>query len=175
MWRHVLARAHPDQGGNHELFVWLTSVREHLLGGAGQGPSGARRAGERPHGYEAGWDRPAGRGSFGETSGGPTPERIPFETAASFSELTARALALAESVGEPFGAVLALLGDCLEAPPSETVLYRQQQRGCSYKQLAAIAYRVGMSKQQRVQLYRIAERVPLATRHAGHILGRLSK
>jgi hypothetical protein len=29
MWRRILARAHPDSGGDHELFVWIQNVREH--------------------------------------------------------------------------------------------------------------------------------------------------
>jgi len=169
MWRLALARAHPDHGGSDQLFVWLTSVREHLLGGAEQDSFGARRADERPHGYEASWDRHAGRRS----SGGSTAEPIPFEKAASFSELTARALALAETAGEPYRSLLLLLGDCVEAPPSETVLYRQQERGATYRSLAALAYRAGLSKKERIGLYEVGWAVPLAQRHVGHILARL--
>jgi len=28
MWRRLLARAHPDTGGTHELFIWAGTVRE---------------------------------------------------------------------------------------------------------------------------------------------------
>jgi hypothetical protein len=78
-------------------------------------------------------------------------------------------------VGEPYAGVLRLLEDCVEASPYDTVLYRQQRSGATYKQLAAIAHRAGMSKQERIEFYRIGEFIPLTSRHAGHILARLSR
>lgn len=29
MWRKLLAKVHPDAGGEHELFIWADQVREH--------------------------------------------------------------------------------------------------------------------------------------------------
>lgn len=26
MWRKLLARAHPDAGGDHELFIWVCNL-----------------------------------------------------------------------------------------------------------------------------------------------------
>lgn len=40
MWRLLLARLHPDAGGDHELFTFACAVKEELLG--------ADRAGEPP-------------------------------------------------------------------------------------------------------------------------------
>jgi hypothetical protein len=76
---------------------------------------------------------------------------------------------------EPYRRLLELLADCSEAPPSDTVLYRQQNQGATYRSVAAIAYRVGMSKQERLVWYKIAERVPLAQRHVGHIIRRVGE
>jgi len=79
---------------------------------------------------------------------------------------------MAEKVGGIHGALLEMLEDC-EAPPLTTGAW--QQRGASYKSLAAIGYRVGMTKVERGRWYRIAEAVPLSQRHAGHILNELQK
>lgn len=47
--------------------------------------------------------------------------------------------------------------------------------GASYKQSAAVAYKAGMSKEPRVEWYRIAGSIPLSMRHAGHVLSRLQE
>jgi hypothetical protein len=107
-------------------------------------------------------------------SGASQAERIPYDKSESFSELTARALALAETAGEPYVGVLRLLEECVQAPPFETALYRQQQQiGASYRQLARIAHESGMSYSERIAWYCVCEGVPLAMRHAAHILSRL--
>jgi hypothetical protein len=79
---------------------------------------------------------------------------------------------MAEEVGGVYGALLEMLADC-EAPPSTTGAW--EQRGASYKKLAAIGHMVGMTKPERGRWYRVAESVPLSDRHAGHILGRLKR
>jgi hypothetical protein len=28
MWRRLISRAHPDAGGDHELFIWTGAVRD---------------------------------------------------------------------------------------------------------------------------------------------------
>jgi hypothetical protein len=28
MWKRLIGRAHPDAGGEHELFIWAVSVRD---------------------------------------------------------------------------------------------------------------------------------------------------
>jgi len=79
---------------------------------------------------------------------------------------------MAEEVGGVCGSLLEMLADC-EVLPSATG--EREQRGASYKKLAAIGHMVGMTKAERGRWYRIAEAVPLSDRHAGHILGRLKK
>lgn len=54
MWRLLLARLHPDSGGDHELFLFACSLMEGVYGG----PGGSRQD-------------PAGRdGSFSTWRGG---------------------------------------------------------------------------------------------------------
>jgi hypothetical protein len=77
-----------------------------------------------------------------------------------------------EKVSGIHGTLLEMLEDC-EAPPLTTGAW--QQRGASYKSLAAIGHTVGMTKAERGRWYRIAEAVPLSQRHAGHILNELQK
>ena len=100
--------------------------------------------------------------------------RVPYppgETS-DFAALTAKAVTMAEKVGGIHGTLLEMLEDC-EAPPLTTGAW--QQRGASYKWLAAIGHRVGMTQAERSRWYRIAEAVPLSQRHAGHILRELQR
>jgi len=103
------------------------------------------------------------------------PFEAAFDKAASFSDLTAQAVSQADQVGEPYARVLRALADCHEAGQGDSVLYRQQHQGATYKSLAAIAYRAGMTKEERVRWYRVCESIPLAQRHAGHILSKLQR
>jgi len=56
MWRQLLAKLHPDAGGDHELFLFACAVKEGVSGGRrlGRKPTvsrdGERRA-ERPTEY----------------------------------------------------------------------------------------------------------------------------
>jgi hypothetical protein len=101
---------------------------------------------------------------------------VPFSGFEDFEALTSRALAMASAQGsEPdvYAHLLRLLADCY--PAHEGLLYDQQCRGASYRSLAAIGHRVGMTKQERGHWYRISEEIPLTQRHAGHILSRLAR
>jgi hypothetical protein len=80
---------------------------------------------------------------------------------------------MAAAVAEPYGYLLRQVADC--EPAEDEPLRDQQRRGASFKSLAAIGHRVGMTKAERVQWYRIAEAIPLSQRHAGHILSRLKR
>jgi hypothetical protein len=168
MWRKLLAKVHPDANGDHELFIWTMHLRDEVCrsGVATVPPSGTgSREGARP--------QPPPSPSPPK----PSPDRIPFDRdpPLGFSELTARALAMAD-FGETlplYADLLRLLVDCEEAYSGP--LYDQQKRGASYKQLAAIAYKVGMSKERRIGWYRLAESIPLSMRHAGHILKELAE
>ncbi len=151
MWRRLVARTHPDAGGDHELFIWTGALRDLVCVGERTSPTR---------------DTPA------DPRTSEDPARVPFDPSADFSKLTRRAVAMAEEVGGVYGALLEQLSDC-EPPPMQTGAW--EQRGASYKKLAAVGHMVGMTKAERSRWYRIAEDVPLSDRHAGHILGRLKR
>jgi hypothetical protein len=150
MWRRLVSRAHPDAGGGHDLFIWTVAVRDVVCG------------------------KVASAGHFSEPRPAEEPARVPFDPATEFSQLTARALALAEDVGGVYGSLLEMLADC-EPPHMASPGVAWEQRGASYKKLAAIGHTVGMTKEERVGWYRVAEAVPLSDRHAGHILSKLQR
>jgi hypothetical protein len=160
MWRRLVGRAHPDAGGDHDLFIWSMSVRDAVCSG-GLGAETPRRV-DQDH-----------RSRRREGSATGTADRVPFDQLADFGVLTDRALSMAESVAEPYSFLLRQVTDCypVEWSPS----HDQQHRGATYKTLAAIGHMVGMSKAERVQWYRIAEAVPLTQRHGGHIISRLKR
>ena len=155
MWRRALARLHPDAGGSHDLFIWAGAVRDVVCGAVSPGAE----------------DRPSRRR---EAPTDEDPARVPYppEETSDFAALTAKAMAMAREIGGVHGALLGMLSGC-EAPPLTTGAW--EQRGASYKSLAAIGHRAGMTKAERVQWYRVAESIPLSQRHAGHILGKLQK
>lgn len=74
-------------------------------------------------------------------------DRVPFEPEEDFDDLTYRALLTARGVPEKYAHLLRLLKDCEEA--HQGALVREQQRGASYKRLAAIGHRVGMARRDR--------------------------
>lgn len=125
MWRRILSRAHPDAGGDHDLFIWTGAVKDLVCGELHVEAATPPRSPEpRPAD-----DKP----------------RVPYPTGAdSFEEITATALQMARE-GAPYGEVLSLLVDCR---PLEHLAY-EQERGASYKRLAAIAHLWGMSKPER--------------------------
>jgi len=148
MWRRLVARAHPDAGGDHELFIWTWAVRDVVCGLSLRGAANPEAA-----------DNPSRRR---ETSTPDEPARVPFDIGRDFAALTGRAL----EYGGEFAPVLNLLRDCW---PVEGLAH-EQRRGATYKKLAAIGHAWGMTKAERVRWYRVAEGIPLSDRHAGHIL-----
>lgn len=84
-----------------------------------------------------------------------------------------RVVTLVDELEYPYHALLRLLANSV--PATHGRLQLQERRGATYRQLAAIAYTVGMSYSERLEWYRVAESVPLSQRHAGHILARLKK
>ncbi len=155
MWRRLKARAHPDTGGDHELFVWTGNVEEVVCGGHTQPQNAPKRESDQ-RSYQ------------------PTKEelaRIPYPAGTNFREATKRALQRASSKPDGYGQLLSLLEDCF---PRDH-LWREQERGASYKRLAAIGHMVGMDTAARSRWYRIAESIPLSDRHAGHIIKRLKE
>lgn len=161
MWRRLLARAHPDTGGTHELFIWAGTVREVVCDFSLRSEAGTI---PQPD------DHPSRRREASTLSAG---DRVPFDEDAFHQVLTDRAIVMVEAVAEPYGYLLRQLADCY--PAEEGSLYDQQRHGASYRSLAAIGHTVGMSEAERVQWYAIAEAVPLSQRHAGHILGKLQR
>ncbi len=157
MWKRVLKPHHPDLGGRHEDFVWLNHVKELVCSGRIE----ASETFEKPE------HAPPRRTTNADT------DRVAFESEVDFDELTYRALRAARDVPEQYARLLKLLDDCEEA--HHGALVREQQRGASYKRLAAAGHKVKMTKAERVRWYRIAESIPLSDRHAGHILSELKK
>ncbi len=156
LWRRLVARTHPDAGGDHELFIWCGVVRNAVCGGelrveSKPQPSDNRRREPSTHAD----DKP----------------RIAYPVGTDFEESTRRALALALDVQEVYAEVLSLLADCYPL----THLAYEQSRGASYARLAAIAHTLGMTKAERIGWYRVAEDLPLSDRHAGHILSKLKR
>jgi hypothetical protein len=158
MWRRLLGRADPDGGGDHELFIWTVATRDVMCNGefGGKVPGSERR--EQP-------SRPRERSTSSAAN------RVPFDELADFELLTDRALSMAAGLTKPYGYLLRQVADCY--PAEDGPLYEQQHRGATYKTLAAIGHRVGLTKAQRGRFYRICEAIPLSQRHASHILSRL--
>jgi hypothetical protein len=155
MWRRLVSRAHPDTGGDHDLFVWTMATRDVVCGG------------------EFGPEVPRRETSHRRDNATASPDRLPFDQFAEFSLLTDRAVTMAAAVAEPYAYLLRQVADCY--PVSEGPLRAMETRGATYKSLAAIGHRVGMTKAERAQWYSIAETVPLSQRHAGHILSKLQR
>jgi hypothetical protein len=162
MWRKLLRLAHPETGGDGELFIWVRALYEHVAGSGIDDAHGAA--------YERRQPPPHHRADGARVGFGPN-----FAGADSFEALTSRALAYAERLGEPFAGLLWLLRDCRPAPPYDTALVRQERQGATYRSLARAAHAVGMSKQQRVPWYGVAEKIPLSQRHVGHIISELER
>jgi hypothetical protein len=161
MWRKLLARTHPDAGGSHELFIWTGALKDVVCRG-----EGSARPKPEPRAH------PSRRheGSTWRPTQADDKPRIPCPTGADFEEITRRALRLVDD-GNAYAGVLSLLLDCY---PLEHLAY-EQERGASYRRLAAIAHTWGMTKAERIGWYRVAEGIPLSDRHAGHILSRLKR
>jgi hypothetical protein len=149
MWRKLIAVAHRDAGGDDELCIFAQAVRDAVC----SPPPRTAKEPQRP------------------TAG--TTDRVPFDSYAVFEVLTDRVVTMADAVAEPYGYLLRQLVDCY--PAQDGPLHDQQRRGASYKRLAAIGHQVGMSKEERIGWYRVAETIPLSDRHAGHILSRLKR
>lgn len=155
MWRRVLRHCHPDHGGDHDLFIFVNHVYEHVAGDAYEPP---RREYEPPR-----------RGANSDSP------RLEFDPASSFTFLTRRALRLAEEVEEPYRSLLLMLGDCQEVSEEGGGLYRMQYVGATFKSLAALGHRAGMDGRTRSRWYEVAQAVPLSQRHCGHIHKRLQE
>jgi len=156
MWGRLLRRCHPDHGGDASLFVWVRALQEYVVGdGIEPAVHHIPRRTTTTHSR-----RVAPAGAFAD---------------GRFDNLTAQALAMAEGLDEPYAALLLLLRDLRDAGDFGGVAFRYQREGATYRSLAAIGYRVGMTDEQRSRFYRIAEAVPLSQRHANWILEKLQE
>jgi hypothetical protein len=160
MWRRLIARVHPDAGGDGELFIWVRHLQEHVAGDTLEDRRASYQRREPPPHHTTG-------------------ERIPYEEAyrkaEDFADLTRQAVAMAAEVETVFARLLLLLDDCEEADEADVAGFRAMHQGASYKQLAYIAHLAGLDRSARSRWYRIAEQMPLAQRHAGHIVKRLKE
>ena len=159
MWRRLAAKAHPDAGGDGELFVWLTSVKEAVCEGQ-----------PRKHAETPTREEPRHR-SYGRRHTDDDPDRVSFPACTDFREATLSALRYSDNNHNIFADVLWLLADCEPRFDKR----REEQRGASYRRLAAIGHIVGMDKRTRSRWYDIARSIPLSDRHAGHIISRLKR
>jgi hypothetical protein len=155
MWRKLLARAHPDAGGDHELFIWARHLHDVVCASVltNTPPPRAAQSSTPKEG----------------------PARVPFdEHAHDFDDLTRQAVALSNTVDAAFARLLLSLEDC-EEEDEDSPLHAQQQLGATYKTLAAIGHAAGMNGAERAHWYKLSEQVPLTQRHAGHILTKLKE
>ncbi len=89
LWRRLIARTHPDAGGDHELFIWTGTIKDAVCGGE-------LRLESKPQPS----DNPSRRR---EASTADDKPRIPYPAGgADFEEITRRAL----RVEGPYAAVL---------------------------------------------------------------------
>jgi len=90
-----------------------------------------------------------------------------------FRERTLAILFWAARESEPYKSVLLLLVDCEAVDHGQA--YQHQYTGASYKQLAKIARLAGFSFEQRREWYLLAESLGVSSRHAMHVIGRLTR
>ena len=155
-WRRLLATVHPDrEDGAHELFVFLSALREHVEECGGGSVSKLHSSRRR----EADGDRLLYDSSLGYVD--------------EFVTLTLRALSVGQHVEEPYRWVLGHLIDCDATDHGRKA--ERQCRGASYKQLAAIGHKFGMSRAERCRWYEVARSIPLSDQHAHHILSKLQR
>lgn len=128
MWRKLLRVVHPDVGGDPDLFIWTRELEERVAGGLGKNPTASRRRPAPPP---------------------PSTPRIPFPERADFDALTKRALIMADELPTDFARLLFMLRDCKPFEGNEDAMYR----GASYKQLALVAHKAGLSKDERSRWY----------------------
>ncbi len=142
MWRKLLTVAHADRNGDHELFIWAMNVREMLCREMVRIPDPAPPPEHEP------------RSSRTPPKAGPA--CIPFDPRRDFGKLTATILESTDVAPEPYSSVLRLLDDC--QPIHFGKLSEQQGKGASYKQLAAVAHKASMAKEERVRWYGLRSR-----------------
>jgi len=154
-WRRLLATVHPDRGGDHELFVFLQALKEHVEECAGGSVSKLCSSRHRDRSDKQ--------------------DRIPYDEALGYIDehtmLTHRALSIAETVEEPFCGVLRLLVDYDNIEHGRRAL--KQCRGATWRQAGYIAHLSGVSKAERLRWYELCRSIPLSEALASHLINRL--
>jgi hypothetical protein len=154
-WRRLLARAHPDSGGSHTLFLWALGVREFVAGDEIEPP-------RKEH-------TPPRRSTKADSL------RVTFDPSRTFDEITAAALAMAADLEEPYRALLGLLEGAQQVREDAGPVYRQQRTGATFKSKAALGHKASMNGTQGSRLYRIAEELCLTQAHVGHLHKKLAE
>ncbi len=84
MWRKLIARVHPDVGGEHNLFIWTQNIREYVCHDEAK-PAASSVPDDKP--------------------------RVPYPLGTDFEEVTRTALGMG-ATGMLYGRLLSLLADC---------------------------------------------------------------
>lgn len=170
MWRRLLAQAHPDAGGDHELFVWTQSVLRENIKQNRQSPvtdlieQMLSEWNQRPPAPR----KPPKKKPWSDRR---SKNYIHFETDLSFDELTARALEMAKNFGEPYDHIFSLLAGCEAPAPDEgPEAVAEANTGAGYAVLADVGRALGLDKKGRYKIYRYGEQVSLTQRHARYLL-----
>jgi hypothetical protein len=145
MWRRLLARAHPDAGGDDELFVWAKSLEELVRAKAQDVPAPPLGGTLRREG------------------------RIPFDPYTDFDRISERALQFAPRAFG-YGDVLRLMRSAKRtgtAKDRRGATYEQLAR------IAYLLGIDKHKRNARKMWYRIARDVMLSEAHADHIIGSL--
>ena len=95
-------------------------------------------------------------------------DRMQLRQPVEFDQITAAALNLDRAYPAIHLQALLLLEGIQNWPDSPG-----QYKGATYKQLALISHKLGMTYQQHISWYRICERLQLTQDHAGYIIEHL--
>lgn len=177
MWRLLLARAHPDAGGSEKLFVWAQALREELCGNTFLPESGlGLRLWEEFLAAQHSRSRAESRSKKKPKKvKNRSTNRIPFDTALSFDELTSRALEIATTFEGPYREFVPLLLEGCDLSGFScdlTFIEKARTAGAYYARLADVADALGLDRRARARLYEFAKRVPLSDLHAVHMVNR---
>jgi len=160
-WRRLLATCHPDKdGGDAELFLFLTGLKEHVEGCAVLCSNHTGNTTQDRNSYYQ--DRAYGNGN-GERGGyareeQDTAARIPFaDYPVEHIDLLRRALRIGQESAGGAENVLLLLRDYRQATSGRGQL--SEQRGATYRQLKYLSV---LADVEAREMYEVAERVPMS-------------
>lgn len=170
-----MARTHPDAGGSEELFVWTQALREELCDASLAESGFASRVWEEFLAAQCAGSRSEARPKNRPRQSKRSTNRIYFDTALSFNELTDRALEIADTLEEPYRALVPLLLDGCELSRfgcDLAFIEAARTVGAFYARVADASHALRLDEQTRLRLYKFAKRVPLSDLHAVHMVNR---